>query len=163
MLRSAILIGAIAVSAGLVTSAAAQTSQQESDVVSCPRAGVTVYYARGASTPTEQARLIIDRIGEEASRCQPAGIDVVTEIDTSRDGGGAIGLAMARLNNVAEALVAGGYPAERIRLAAQADAEADMRPAMGGITVYFRESQSGAGEASAPAPAKRYVPNTGEI
>lgn len=158
MLRSQALIGFLAISAVTIASATAQTSQQDSESVSCPRGGLSVYYARGEAAPSEQARLLIDRIRDEASRCRPDGIDVVTEIDTEREGSGAISLAMARLNNVADALVANGYPAEQIRLAAQANAEADMRPPMGGITVYFRQAGRGAGDASAPRPVKRTMP-----
>jgi hypothetical protein len=158
MLRSTGLLGVAAISAVMIASAAAQTTQRDSESVSCPRGGLSVYYARGEASPSEQAQMLIHRIGAEATRCRPDGIDVVTEIDTEREGSGAISLAMARLNNVAEALIAGGYPAERIRLAAQADADADMRPPMGGITVYFRQAGASTGEASAPAPARRTTP-----
>ena len=163
MFRSTVSIALLAISAGTFASAAAQLPKHDSDAASCPRGGLSVYYARGEATPSEQARLLISRIGDEAARCQPEGIDLVTEIDTEREGGRAIGLAMARLNNVAEALVAGGYPADRIRLAAQADAKVDMRPPMGGITVYFRQPIREAGDASAPAPVRRAVQAEGAI
>jgi hypothetical protein len=107
--------------------------------------------------------LLIARIGDEASRCRPAGIDLITEIDSNRDGDGAIRLAMARLENVAETLVAGGYPADRIRLAAQASAESDMRLPMGGITVYFRQPGLEAGDASSPAPTRAAAPTRDAI
>jgi len=107
--------------------------------------------------------LLISRIGDEASRCQPDGIDIVTEIDSDRDGAGAIRLAMARLNNVADRLVEGGYPIQRIRLAAQSSAESDIRTPMGGITVYFRQSGAEAGNASSAAPAKAVAPALGAI
>src|SRR5689334_14989470 len=113
MLRSTALIGVLAISAVTVASAAAQTAQQDCESVSCTRGGLSVYYPRGDAAPSEQARILIDRIRAEASRCRPDGIDVVTEIDTEREGNGAISLAMARLNNVADALVADGYPAEQ--------------------------------------------------
>ena len=145
------LLGALSVSAACVASSAAQTVPRESEVASCPRGGQSVYYARGEASPSEQATLLITRIGEQASRCQPDGIDLITEIDTEREGQAAIRIAMARLNQVADALIAGGYPADRIRLAAQASADKDMRPPMGGITVYFRQSETTAGEASAPS------------
>ncbi len=163
MLRISALLGALLISAACVASSAAQTAPRDSDAVSCPRGGLSVYYARGEASPSEQAMLLIARIGDEASRCQPDGIDLITEIDTDREGGGAIGLAMARLNNVAETLVAGGYPADRIRLAAQASADRDMRPPMGGITVYFRQSGAEAGDASVPAPVKPAIPARGAI
>lgn len=158
MLRPSKLLVALALSAACASAGAAQTAPRDSEVVSCPRGGLSVYYARGEVSPSEQARLLIARIGEEASRCQPAGIDLVTEIDTDREGEGAIRIAMARLNNVADELTAGGYPADRIRLAAQASAHKDMRPPMGGITVYFRQSGVGAGAASAPATTKPTSP-----
>lgn len=158
MLRISGFIGSSLLSAVLVASGAAQTAPRDSEIESCPRGGLSVYYARGEASPSEQALLLIARIGDEASRCQPAGIDLVTEIDSNRDGEGAIRLAMARLNNVAETLVAGGYPVDRIRLAAQASAEHDMRPPMGGITVYFRQSGLEADDASSPAPARVATP-----
>ncbi|MEY2758674.1 MAG: hypothetical protein RIR33_2452 [Pseudomonadota bacterium] len=155
MLRSFCLLGVLVAFAAGLPIAAAQTGAQESESVTCPRGGFSVYYARGEASPSEQALLLIARIGQEASRCRPDRIDLVTEIDSERDGDQAIRVAMARLNNVAETLVAGGYPADRIRLAAQADAERDMRPAMGAITVYFRQSMAEAGEASAPVRPAR--------
>jgi hypothetical protein len=161
MLRTSRLLGVLSISAACVATAAAQTAPRDSEIVSCPRGGLSVYYARGEASPSEQARLLIARIGEEASRCQPEGIDLVTEVDTEREGEGAIRIAMARLNSVAEELTAGGYPADRIRLAAQASADRDMRPPMGGITVYFRQPGAGAGEAS--APARRMVGPTSAI
>jgi hypothetical protein len=161
MLRMLNLIGALTVSAAFTTSSAAQTGPRDSEVASCPRGGQSVYYARGEASPSEYATLLITRIGEQASRCQPDGIDLITEIDTEREGQAAIRIAMARLNNVADTLIAGGYPADRIRLAAQASADKDMRPPMGGITVYFRQSDTTAGEASAPsrpaAPAQDVI------
>jgi hypothetical protein len=163
MLRTSRLLGALSVSAVCVATSAAQTAPRDSEIVSCPRGGLSVYYARGEVSPSEQAKMLIARIGDEASRCHPAGIDLVTEIDTEREGDGAIRIAMARLNNVADELTAGGYPADRIRIAAQASAVQDMRPPMGGITVYFRQSTAEAGEASAPATQKRAAPVAGAI
>jgi hypothetical protein len=107
--------------------------------------------------------LLIARIGDEALRCQPDGIDIVTEIDTDRDGDDAIRLAMARLNNVADNLVAGGYPIQRIRLAARSSTQSDIRTPMGGITVYFRQSSAEAGNASSAAPARAFAPALGAI
>jgi hypothetical protein len=154
MLRISRCIGALLIGSVCSAPGLAQTAPRGSEVVSCPRGGLSVYYARGEASPSEQAVLLIARIGEEASRCQPDGIDLVTEIDGDRDGEGAISLAMARLNNVAEKLVAGGYPVDRIRLAAQSSLDKDLRPPMGVITVYFRQTGAEAGEASARASAK---------
>ena len=82
MLRMFNLLGALSISAACVASSAAQTVPRESEVASCPRGGQSVYYARGEASPSEQATLLITRIGEQASRCQPDGIDLITEIDT---------------------------------------------------------------------------------
>lgn len=163
MLRTSGLLGSLLLSAVFVASGAAQTAPRDSEIVSCPRGGLSVYYARGEASPSEQGLLLITRIGDEASRCRPDGIDLITEIDSDRDGDAAIGLAMARLNNVAETLVAGGYPASRIRLAAQGSAESEVRQPMGGITVYFRQSGVEAGDASSSAPARAASPTRGAI
>lgn len=163
MLRTSGLIGALFLSTVFAATGAAQTTPRDSEIVSCPRGGLSVYYARGEATPSEQALVLISRIGDEASKCQPAGIDLITEIDSDREGDSAIRLAMARLNHVAETLVAGGYPADRIRLAAQASTDPDMRTPMGGITVYFRQSSAEAGEASSPAHSRPAPPSLGAI
>lgn len=163
MLRTSRLLVALSILAACVATSAAQTALRDSEIVSCPRGGLSVYYARGEVSPSEQARLLIARIGGEASRCQPAGIDLVAEIESEREGDGAIRIAMARLNNVADELTAGGYPADRIRLAAQASADRDMRPPMGGITVYFRQPGAEAGAASVPAIPKPAAPAPGAI
>jgi len=162
MLRISGLISACLVST-VCASGSAQTAPRDSEIVSCPRGGLSVYYARGEATPSEQAMLLIARIGDEASRCQPVGIDIVTEIDTDRDGDDAIRLAMTRLNNVAGKLVGGGYPIKRIRLAARSSTESDIRTPMGGVTVYLRQSSAEAGNASSAAPARAFVPTLGAI
>jgi len=163
MFRTAGFISGLLITAVCAAPVAAQTAPQDSEISSCPRGGLSVYYARGEASPSEQAILLIARIGDEASRCQPDGIDLITEIDSTRDGDIAIRVAMARLNNVAENLVAAGYPADRIRLAAQSSTDRDMSPPMGGITIYFRQTDAEAGDASVPAPARPSVPTLGAI
>lgn len=148
--RSTLALGAFAAATLAATAWAQQTVDTE--VGSCPRGGLSVYYARGESTPSEQAAILIARIGEEAARCRPEAIDLVADIDTNGDGEGAISLAMARLNNVAAGLVAEGVPAERIRIAAQARQAA--LPPMSEITVMFRQSDTKAGDAAAPADSR---------
>ena len=162
MLRISGLISAFLV-ATVCAPGSAQTVARDSESVSCPRGGLSVYYARGEASPSEQAMLLIDRIGDDASRCRPDGIDIVTEIDTDRDGEDAIRLAMSRLNNVADSLVEDGYPIQRIRLAAQSSTEGDIRTPMGGITVYFRQSGAEPGNASSATPAKASAPTVGAI
>ena len=88
----------------------------------------------------------------------------MTDIDTSAEGGDkqAIALALARLNSVAEALIANGVPAGRIRMAASPDADV-MHPPMGEVGVMFRKSVVTAGDASTPAPRRappQLVPET---
>lgn len=122
----------------------------------CRFGAQTIYYSHGEAVPTEQARLVIARIGEEAVRCRPQAVDLVTRIDNAAEGPAAIGLAVSRLREVAEALVASGVPADRIRIAAQGDeaviGEALARSPMSEIVVIFRQASHGAGDAAAAAP-----------
>lgn len=132
-----------------VATATAQTPQPSSETSLCPRDALTIYYANGQATPSDHGRQLIARIGEEAAQCRPDAIDLVTGIDTEREGAQALALAMARLNGVADAIVAEGFPADRIRVAAQGKGE-ELAP-MGEITVLFRHTPLKAGDAVAPA------------
>lgn len=156
MLRAIVSIGVCGFLAVTAPSAVAQTSYADPSDAGCRLGAQTIYYPHGEATPTEQAQLVISRIGEEAARCRPQAVDLVTRIDTSAEGPNAIALAMTRLNGVAAALVAGGVPADRIRIAAQGDeaviGEALARSPMSEIVVLFRQAPNGADEAAAPAP-----------
>lgn len=132
-----------------VASAVAQAPQIEPDSALCPRDALTVYYARGEAAPTDQARIILSRIGDDAKRCRPDAIDLVAGVNAEGEGAVALSLALARLNGVADALVKAGFPMERIRIAAQRQAGFRSSP-MGEITVLFRHS-AGADDAAAPA------------
>lgn len=154
MLRSVAITAVACLSASCLLAVApafAQPAHAASEVSSCPSDRLSIYYARGDAAPSAQAQVLIARIGDEAAQCQPDGIDLVTEIDTSGDGDGAhaIALALARLNNIAEALIAKGVPADRIRVAAQPSDDL-MRAPMGEVGVLFRKSPVSAGDASAP-------------
>jgi len=142
--------------------ATGQTPHAEPADATCRLGVQTVYYPHGESAPTEQARIVISRIGEEAARCRPQAIDLVTRIDPGAEGPGAISLAMSRLNGVAEALVAGGVPAERIRLAAQGDdaviGEGLARSPMSEIVVLFRQGPDVSGAAATPAAGPVLTP-----
>lgn len=154
MVRSFTLLCAACVSFAAFASAAAQTAPVDASLAACSGERLSVYYARGEATPTRQAVDLIVHISEEASRCKPDGIDLVTDIDTSAEGGDrqAVALALARLNSVAEALIANGVPADRIRMAASPDADV-MHPPMGEVSVSFRKATVNAGDAAAPNPA----------
>jgi hypothetical protein len=160
MVRSRALLFATCVSLATLASAVAQTAPVDASLAACSGERLSVYYARGEATVTKQSIEFIGHISDEASRCNPDGIDLVTNIDTSAEGGGreAVALALARLNSVAEVLIANGVPADRIRMAASPDADM-MRPPMGEVGVSFRKSNVGAGEAAAPklspAPPQR--------
>jgi hypothetical protein len=119
----------------------------ESELAFCPRDALTIYYARGEAAASEQAQILITRIGIEAQQCRPDAIDLITAIDTSRDGADALTLAMARLHGVAAALMAEGVPAERIRVAAQKD---PLSSPIAEITVLFRKAETAADTAAAP-------------
>ncbi len=142
----------------------AQSPLADAAPASCTGERLSVYYKRGEAEATSQALDLIAHISNEASRCKPDGIDLVTDIDTSAEGGDkqAITLALARLNSVAEALIANGVPADRIRMAASPDADV-MHPPMGEVGVMFRKSVVTAAEASTPAPRRappQLVPET---
>lgn len=147
MLRIFGISGAICLAAIGASAAAAQPPAVESEQVVCPRDALTIYYARGESVASEQAQVLISRIGVEAQQCRPDAIDLITAIDTSREGDGALTVAMARLHGVAAALVADGFPAERIRIAAQSDPQSSP---LAEITVLFRKSEAAADTAAAP-------------
>lgn len=153
MLRSFSLLCVAAISAGALATAEAQTSPAET-YSTCTSDRLSIYYARGEAKPTPQALEVIAHISGEASRCNPDGIDLVTDIDTSAEGGDkqAIALALARLHSVAEALIANGVPADRIRMAASPDADV-MHPPMGEVGVVLRRSSVKPDEASAPRRA----------
>ena len=164
MLRSIVLLCAVGVISAAFAPAEAQSAAADAAPASCTGERLSIYYRRGEAVATTQALDLIAHISDEASRCRPDGIDLVTDIDTSAEGGDkqAIALALARLNSVAEALIANGVPADRIRMAASPDADI-MHPPMGEVGVVFRKSAVAAGEASAPAPRKaapRLVPET---
>lgn len=163
MLRNISLLCATGLAALALASAEAQSSPADAAPAACTGDRLSIYYKRGEAEATSQALDLIAHISAEASRCKPAGIDLVTDIDTSAEGGDkqAIALALARLNSVAEALIANGVPADRIRMAASPDADV-MHPPMGEVGVLFRKSTVTAGEASAPAPRKappRLIPD----
>ncbi len=137
-----------------VTTATAQIAAPAAEEGVCRPSARTIYYPHGEATPTEQAELVISRIGEEATRCRPEAIDLVSRIDPGAEGANAVSLAMSRLNGVAEALVASGFPADRIRVAAQGDeaaiGETLARSPMSEIVVLFRLPPNGADTAAAP-------------
>lgn len=151
--------GVLAVSSALL---AAQATHADPPDGACRLGAQTIYFPHGEDVPTEQARLMMSRIGEEAARCHPQAIDLVTRIDSGAEGSSAITLAMSRLNGVAQALVASGVPADRIRIAAQGDeaviGEALARSPMSEIVVIFRQASNGAGAAAAPASGPVVVP-----
>lgn len=155
MLRSIYLVYVASFVSASLPSAAAQSSPADTATSSCTDQRLSIYYKRGEAEATSQALDLIAHISNEAARCKPDGIDLVTDIDTSAEGGDkqAIALALARLNSVAEALIANGVPASRIRMAASQDADV-MHPPMGGVGVMFRQSVVTTDEASTPAPRR---------
>ena len=164
MLRSISLLCVAGFASAMLASADAQITPADAAPAACSGERLSIYYKRGEAEATSQALDLIAHISDEASRCKPAGIDLVTDIDTSAEGGDkqAIALALARLNSVAEALIANGVPADRIRMAASPDADV-MHPPMGEVGVVFRKSTVAAGDASAPAPRPapaRLIPET---
>jgi hypothetical protein len=146
LVRITLLSGLSALAAA---SASSQTPTASPGLAICPSGAITIYYARGEATPSKHALDLISRVGEEARSCGPEGIDLVTDISTEIEGDAAINLAMTRLSSVAEALVGQGYPADRIRMAAQAGSEA--RAPMGEITILFRSTPQPSGNVAAPA------------
>jgi hypothetical protein len=164
MLRSIGTFLATGILAGSFASASAQLTPIEAIPVSCPSEMLSIYYARGDATPSAQAKVLFARIGDEAARCQPDGVDLITNIDTSADGGHApaIALALTRLNTVAEALIAQGVPADRIRLAAQANTDV-MRAPMGEVGVIFRKSGASADDVSTPTKPVQVQPTRDAI
>lgn len=126
----------------------AETTPAAVTSATCPSGLLSVYYARGEATPSEETVSLIGRIGAEATACQPDGIDLVTQIDNSGEAD-AVPLALARLGNVASELIASGVPADRIRLVARPSG-ASTSP-MGEVSVIFRKQVSGPDDAAAPA------------
>jgi hypothetical protein len=137
--------------------ASAQTEPADAEAQSCPRGRTSIYYASGEATPSEEAQSLIQRVSDNASACQPDGIDLVTRIDTRVDGDKAVSLALQRLGSVAEDLVARGFPSDRIRVAAQA-ANEFAPPGLGEVEVIFRKAKEAADDVAAPpttaAPAR---------
>jgi hypothetical protein len=144
------LLGGLVVLAAASASSQTPTSSPELGV--CPGGAITIYYARGDAAPSQVARDLIGRVSEEARSCSPEGIDLVADISIDSEGDAAIALAMARLGGVAEALVAQGYPADRIRMAAHGGGET--RAPMGEITILFRKAPQAGSAVAAPAGAR---------
>lgn len=145
----AVLVASIA----LVQTTFAQTAPAAATVQSCPSGLLSVYYARGESTPSDETVALIGRIGAQAAACLPDAIDLVTDIDTEGEDSAAVQLALARLGDVASALIAKGVPADHIRLAARATG-ASASP-MGEVSVIFRRLLPGPDDAVAPAAPAR--------
>ena len=158
MMRSISLFCAVSLASLSLAAAHAQIPAVETAPAACTGDRLSIYYKRGAAAATSQALDLIAHISDEASRCNPDGIDLVTDIDTSAEGGDkqAIALALARLNDVAAALIANGVPAGRIRMAASPDADI-MHPPMGEVGVMFRKSVVAAADASTP-PSRQARP-----
>ena len=138
----------VAGSFAFAQSALAQTSPAAITSAVCPSGLLSVYYARGEATPSEETVSLIGRIGADAAACQPDGIDLVTQVDNAGEED-AVPLALARLGNVASELIASGVPADRIRLTARPGG-ASTSP-MGEVSVIFRKRVSGPDDAAAPA------------
>lgn len=140
--------------------ALAQTSPAAITSAACPSGLLSVYYARGEATPSEETVSLIGRIGAEAAACQPDGIDLVTQIDNSGEED-AVPLALARLGNVASELIASGVPADRIRLAARPGGVSTSP--MGEVSVIFRKPVSGPDDAAAPVRSAQPNPESDRI
>jgi hypothetical protein len=83
----------------------------------CNRTAISVYFAEGAHRPTEEAAAVLARTGRVLSGCETDRVSVVARFSPS-GGKVALDLALARLAEVAQALVRDGVDIGRIRLAA---------------------------------------------
>lgn len=134
-------LGLLCSAAALVlcdVAAGAQT-RASSEPVTCPRGRLSIYFASGDVNASPQAQLLIGRIGDTASTCNPDGVDLVARIDAAVDGERAVSIALARLGKVADDLVAMGVPAGRIRIAAQS-AGSVAAPGLNQIDVVFHKA-----------------------
>ena len=144
----AVFAGAVVFAPPILAQSSTQATPAAEVLAACPSGLLSVYYARGEATPSEETVSLISRIGAEAAACQPDGIDLVTQIDNTGEEE-AVPLALARLGNVASELIASGVPADRIRLAARPGG-ASASP-MGEVSVIFRKLMSGPDDAASPA------------
>ncbi|MFT3725561.1 MAG: hypothetical protein QM773_18480 [Hyphomonadaceae bacterium] len=124
----------------------------------CPRGRLSIYYASGEAAASQPAEALIGLISEHALACKADGLDLIARIDSRVDGDGALSLALKRLNDVADELVARGVPADGIRVAAQA-ASSPAAPNINQIDVIFRKADP-ADEVVAPVgSATRTAPS----
>jgi hypothetical protein len=126
--------------------------------VSCPRGPLSIYFASGDVAASPQAETLIGRIGDAVNTCEPDGIDLIARIDSKVDGDHAVALALARLQQIADDLIAHGLSADRIRIAAQA-ANSESAPGLNRIDVLFREEHLEMGEPVEAPPPPRTVPS----
>jgi hypothetical protein len=144
-------IAAIAVACATAPGVAAQQVEPR-ETVHCPGGSVSVYFASGEAELTSEGRQLVSRLAEQAVACQPEGIDLVTLINTDIDGDHAVGLALARLDDISRDLISRGISPASIRVAARPGRDV-FPPGMNEVEVIFRKGVSGAGDASTRKPA----------
>lgn len=139
------LSGILAFSTLLALSAASAIAQSPeagpasaTTEASCPLGRLSIYYASGEAVASQQAEALIGLISEHAVACKADGLDLIARIDSRVDGDGALSLALKRLSDVADELVARGVPVDGIRVAAQA-ASSPAAPNINQIDVIFRK------------------------
>ena len=118
----------------------------------CPGEPMSLYFASGETSLSEEGRLLVNRLVDHAVACRPDGIDLVTRINPGVDGDRAVALALARLSDISQDLVTGGVSPNSIRVAAQPGSDV-FPPGMSEVEVFFRKASPGAGDASSHRPA----------
>jgi hypothetical protein len=147
--------------AGIYRAAAPVVAQTASDIPSesaCPAAPLSIYFASGDVTGSLHTVVLIERIGETAANCQADRIDLVAHIDAKVDGDRAVAVALERLNNVANELVARGLPANRIQVAARASQRDELLAGPNQINVHIRKVTTTPVEAPKSKQSVRLAP-----
>lgn len=143
---AATLVIALAGAPGVVAQTVEATAAS-----ACPGEPISVYFASGETTLSEEGRLLVNRLVDHAVACRPDGIDLVTRINPGVDGDRAVALALARLSDISQDLVKRGVSPNSIRVAAQPGSDV-FPPGMSEVEVFFRKTAPGAGDASSHQP-----------
>lgn len=151
------LVIALASAAGAV----AQTVEATA-ATACPSEPMSVYFASGETSLSEEGRLLVSRLVDRAVACRPDGIDLVTRINSGVDGDRAVALALARLSDISQDLITRGISPNSIRVVAQPGSDV-FPPGMSEVEVFFRKAAPGAGDASSDQPAAPRQPPADSI
>ena len=149
-------LGLAAAATGIhLLAAASAVAQQTATDTSCPHAPLSIYFASGDVTASPQAQELIIKISDTATTCHADRVDLIAHIDPKVDGERAVTVALERLNQVAEDLIARGVPADRIRVAARAPEAGEKIAGPNQVSILIRKAdETPEPREAAPTPVR---------